>query len=489
MATLLLRNIGWLYTCDDGERVLRDAWLLAENGRIVDVGKEPCPHPGADLVEDLTGCIALPGLISLHHHFFQTLTRAIPQSQRARSLDWLFGMYPIWSGIDPEAMHWATLAGAGELLLTGGTTCADHSYLLPGDGGEMVDAQVAAAAQAGARLHLVRGCMPTIEGDLAERLGPMLGDRLDRILDKPEALFPRIEADLARHHDDADGSMLRIDLGPTGVTYTQPQIMVRMADLARDNGLGLHTHFHPRQIERDACLRLTGKDTVAFLRDAGWLTPRAWYAHCSELSDDELAAFADHGCGVAHCPRTIVRLGYPMTRIAAMRRRGVAVGIGIDGPASNDDGSMLGDLRLALLLHRAGADPDLDTEADWLTPYDALLMATRVGARVLGRGDIGQLAVGSRADVAAFDLRRAAYSGALTDPLGGLLMCGSDASAALTVVDGRVVVRAGKLLTVDERRIAAETNRIVDRLVGEAHRLTGIDFTAYPNAKSVPVFS
>jgi len=489
MATLLLRNIGWLYTCDAGERVLRDAYLLAEDGRVVDIGKEPCPHAGADVVEDLTGCIAMPGLISLHHHFFQSLTRAIPQSQRARSLPWLYGMYPVWSGIDPDAMRWGSLAAAGELLLTGGTTCADHSYMLPGDGGEMVDAQVSAAAEAGLRLHLVRGCMPTIEGDLAERLGPMLGARLDRLLDKPANLYARIEADLARHHDASRGSMLRLDLGPTGVTYTQPQIMRRMADIARANDLGLHTHFHPRQIERELCLRLTGRDTMGFLRESGWLTPRTWFAHCAELSDEDMAVFADNGCGIAHCPRTIVRLGYPMTRVPAMRRSGIPVGIGIDGAASNDDGSMLGDLRLALVLHRAGASPDIDPEEEWMTPYDALLMATRVGAQVLGRDDIGRLESGSCADIAAFDLRRAAYSGALTDPLGGLLMCGGDTGAALTVVNGRVVVRAGRLLTTDEARIAAETNRVVERLLAEAKALTGIDFSAYPNAKAVPQFS
>lgn len=488
MATLLLRNIGWLYTCDAGERVLKDAWLLAEDGVVKAMGKEPCPHKGADVVEDLAGCIVVPGLVSLHHHFFQSLTRAIPQSQRARSLPWLYGMYPIWSGIDPEAMHWATLAAAGEFLLTGGTTCADHSYLLPGKGSEMVDAQAGAAKQAGIRLHLVRGCMPTIEGDLAERLGPMLGDRLKRMLDDPAELFGRIEADVKRHHDDAPGSMLRIDLGPTGVTYAQPELMRRTADIAEAHGLGLHTHFHPRQMERELCLKNTGMDTIAFLRKSGWLTPRAWYAHCAELSDEEMAAFADAGVGIAHCPRTIVRLGYAMTRVPQMRQRGIRVGIGIDGAASNDDGSMLGDLRLALVLHRAGASTEIDPEEEWITPYDALLMATRVGAQVLGRDDIGRLEAGSRADIAAFDLRRAAYSGALTDPLGGLLMCGSDASAALTVVNGRVVVRGGKLLTADEASIAAETNRIVDRCVSEAGKLTGIDFRAYPKAKVAPNF-
>lgn len=488
MAKLLLRNIGWLYTCDAGERVLKDAWLLAEDGRITAIGKEPCPVPAADVVEDLAGCIAMPGLISLHHHFYQSLTRAIPVAQRSRALPWLFAMYPIWSGLDAEGMRGGTLSAAAEFVLTGGTTCADHSYLLPGTGGELVDAQVEAAREIGLRLHLVRGCMPTIEGELAEKLRPLMGDRLDRILDKEDELFPRIERDVAKHHDASNGSMLRIDLGPTGVTYSQPHLMRRMADVAVAHGLGLHAHFQPRQFERDICVRVTGKDTVGFLGDSGWLTPRTWYAHCTELSDDEMAAFADNGCGIAHCPRTVARLGYLNTRVPQMRRRGVRVGLGIDGAASNDDGSALGDLRLALLLHRVGSAPDLDTEDMWLTPYDALLMATRVPAQVLGRDEIGRLEPGACADIAAFDLRRAAYGGALTDPLGGLLMCGSDASAALTVVNGRVLVRGGRLLTADEARIAADTNRVTDRLLDDATRLTGIDFRSYPRAKSTPQF-
>lgn len=488
MATLLLRHIDWLYTCDRHERVLTNAYVYAVNGRLVDIGKEPCPYVDADVVEELRGCIALPGLVSLHHHFFQSLTRAVPRTQRTRALPWLFGMYPIWSGIHPDALRWATLASAGEFLLTGGTTCADHSYLLPGEGGEMIGAEAMAAREIGVRLHLVRGCMPTMEGDLAERLSPMLGTRLHRMLDSPDTLFPRLDADVQRHHDSSRGSMLRVDLGPTGVTYTQPELMRRIAEIARAHELGLHTHFHPRPMEREACLRNTGKDTIGLLRDVGWLVPRAWYAHCSELSDEEIEAFADAGCGVAHCPRTVIRLGYQMTRIAEMRRRGVLVGLGIDGAASNDGGSALGDLRLALLLHRAGADEHQDPEEAWLTPYDALLMGTRVPAQILARDDIGAIEIGKCADVAAFDIRRVAYSGALADPLGGLLMCGSDASAALTVVNGNVVVRRGQLLNVDEARVIEETNRIADRMLTDAQAQTGIDFRAYPNASITPRF-
>jgi len=486
MASLLLTNIGWLYTCDAGERVLKDAWLYAENGKVTALGRGTCPYETADVVEDLTGCIAVPGLVSLHHHFYQSLTRAVPVAQRSRALAWLFAMYPIWSGLDAEGMRWGTLAAAGELLLTGGTTCADHSYLLPGDDSELIDAQVEAASEVGLRLHLVRGCMPTIEGDLAERLAPLMGARLDRMLDRPESLFSRIERDVANHHDASYGSMLRMGLGPTGATYEQPALMRRLADVAQAHGLGLHTHFHPRQSERELSLKMTGRDTITFLKDSGWLSPRAWYAHCTELTDAEIAALADHGCSVAHCPRTIIRLGYHLTPIAEMRKRGLRVGIGIDGGASNDGGSMLGDLRLAMLLHRVGVAPDVDTDESWMTPYDALLMGTRIGAQALGRQDIGRLEEGSCADIAAFDLRRLAYSGAQADPLGALLMCGSDASAALTVVNGRVVVRNARLLTVDETRVAAETNRIGDRLLTEAQRFTGIDFRSYPKARVTP---
>lgn len=477
MPTLLLRNAGWIVTCDDDGRRITNGWILCRDGAVAELGPEPCPHPGADVVRDLEGCIVVPGLINVHHHFFQQLTRAVPSGQRARSLDWLFGMYPLWGGLTPADMRLACLTAGAELLLTGCTTSADHSYLLPEPA--MVEAEVEAVAELGLRLHLVRGGMPAIEGDLGRRLGPIMGDRLTRIVDDETRLIPELERDIARFHDAGRLSMLRVDLGPTAITYERPDFMRRLGDMAAAHDLGLHTHFLPRPSERELCRASTGLDTVGFLRATGWLTDRSWFAHSVMLDDSELNALGDSGCGVAHCPRTAIRLGYPNPRIADMRRRGIKVGIGVDGGASNDDGTLLGDLRLGLLLHRLCAGPEVSPTDDWLTPYDALLMATRVGASILRRSDIGHLAPGMAADIAAFDLRSVAYAGAMLDPLGALLMCGADSSSALTVVAGRIVVENRTLLCLDERRLVADANAAAEALAGRAERL-GLDVRAYP---------
>ncbi|WP_207476474.1 amidohydrolase family protein [Arenibaculum pallidiluteum] len=474
----LLRHIGWLHACDDAGTVLDDAWIAVEGARIVALGREPCPIPAERVAEshDLSGCIVVPGLINLHHHFFQTLTRAVPATVRARPLDWLFGMYPLWAELDEEAHRWATLAAGAELLLTGATTSVDHSYLHPGDGDALLAAQAEAAAELGLRLHVVRGSMPTLEGDLARRLRPLLGDRMDRLLDPEDEIVPQLERAARRWHDDADGAMLRIGFGPTGVTYEKPALMRAVADRAAAFGCGLHTHLHPRPDEREKAERLLGTDPISFLDASGWLRPGTWFAHGSQLRPDEIRRLAEAGCGVAHCPRTIVRLGFPLTPIPAFRKAGLAVGVGVDGAASNDSGSMLGDLRLALLLHRVGTAADADTEKDWMRPADALAMATRNAAAILGRDDIGRIEPGKMADIAAFDLTGVAYAGAVTDPLGGLLMAGSDARASFVMCHGSVRVAGGRLVGMDERRVAAGTNAAARRMVAQATARTGLRF-------------
>ncbi|MSQ54552.1 MAG: 8-oxoguanine deaminase [Betaproteobacteria bacterium] len=476
MSSLLLRNIGWLYACDDRDTLIENAYVHVVDGRVAALGREPCPVPSAERSIDLRGCIVVPGLVNVHHHFFQSVTRAIPMTQRADVFGWLFGLYPLWAELDEDALQAATAAACAELLLSGATTSADHSYLMPADAGDLAAAQIETARELGIRLHLVRGCLPTMEADLADRLRPLMQDRLDRIIDDEDTVLASMRGTLSRFQDGSRYSMTRIDLGPTTSTYRKPVLMGRVAALANEFGAGLHTHYQPRPVEYDMAKSLLGTTPLGFLRDSGWLRPRTWFAHCTELSDEEIDAFADAGCGVSHCPRTAVRLGYKVPRITRMRQRGVTVGIGVDGAASNDSGSMLGEVRLAHLLHRLNAGAETVPERDWLTPYDTLLMATRNGARILGRDDIGSLAPGMAADIAAFDLRRAAYVGAVADPLGGLVLAGSDASAALTVVNGRIVVENGRLTSADEAAIVVRGNRAAERLLSAAERRTGLAF-------------
>ena len=248
MTTTLLRNADCIYTCDDGDRAYRNGYILVKDQQVVEVGSEPWSGEVADASYDLTGCLVVPGLINTHHHFFQSIARGIPATQRAFAIDWLAGLYPLWAELDPEAIYWASMAATAELLLTGATTTADHSYLMPAEDGDFVLPQVQAAARTGIRLHLVRGSMPTIEGDIATRLAPVMGERLHRLQDREEEVIPSIEAAIRAHHDTSRYSMLRMALGPTGVSYANPDFMTRIADVAAASNCGLHTHYLPRQL-------------------------------------------------------------------------------------------------------------------------------------------------------------------------------------------------------------------------------------------------
>ena len=480
MTTTVLRNADYIYTCDDGHRAFRNGYIVVEDRKIVEFGSEPWPGEGADASHDLTGCVVVPGFVNTHHHFFQSIARGIPATQRATAIDWLTGLYPLWAELDPAAIHWASMAAAAELLLTGATTSADHSYLMPAEDGDFVQPQVNAAATTGLRLHLVRGSMPTIEGDIANRLRPVMGERLGRLQDDEKTVFTAMESAIRAHHDTSRHSMLRIALGPTGVSYATPDFMRRIAEIAATNGCGLHTHFLPRQLERDLSRKLAGRDPLSVLSDSGWLRPGTWFAHCTELEDEEIRTFAETGCGVAHCPRTVIRLGYRLPRIALMHRLGVKVGIGVDGASSNDSGSMINDVRLGHLLHRANSPDDADPGSEWMTPYQTLLMATRNGAAILGRDDIGHLAPGMSADIVAFGLGSVSCVGASSDPLAALIMCGSESRTALTMVNGRVVVKHGKLVSFDEDEIVTNASAAERRLMSAAERRTGIDFLHAP---------
>lgn len=476
MSTLLLRHADVIHTCDDARRVIRDGYVYVEDGRIAAVGCEPAPVLVADDEVSAAGCLVTPGLVNVHHHVFQTLTRAVPIATRSTIVDWLYAMYPIWAEIDADAYYEASLATHCELLASGCTTNADFAYLMPEAAGELTAEVIRGARDAGIRFVLVRGGMPTIEDDLEQRLAPLMGERLSRLLDREEDLFPKLDAAIRRYHDTSAGAMLQIAIGPTSVTYGRPELMRRFAELSRRYGCGLHVHYDPRPDERRAMQQRASRP-IDFLREAGWLSERTWFAHSTLLDETEMRAIADAGASLAHCPRCIVRLGKKVARVGHWRAHGINVGIGVDGAASSDMSNMLNELRLALVLHRVGGYDDSESPDQWLTPQDALWMATRGGARALGRGDIGELSPGKAADIAAFPLRRLSLAGAVADPLGGLLLAGSDPYAALTIVDGRVRVRDGHVVDVDESRTLDGANAAAQRLLLAAQARTGIDFT------------
>lgn len=478
MSRLLLRHADAIHVCDDARRVIRDGYILVHGDKIESVGPEPAPAVAVHEEISLAGSVVTPGLVNIHHHLYQTLTRAIPLANRASILDWLYVMYPVWAEIDADAYYQAALANSCELLASGCTTNADFAYLMPEHDGEMAAEEIRGVREAGMRFVLVRGGMPTIEGDLESRLRPLMGTQLDRLLDREEQLFPKLERTIKRYHDTSPGSMLQVAIGPTSTTYRKPQFMRRFADLGHQYGCGLHVHFDPRPDEHELMSERGGKP-IDFLRESGWLWERTWFAHATLLDDEEMSAIADAGASIAHCPHCIIRLGKKAARLGHWRAHGINVGIGVDGPASSDTSNMLNELRLAMLLHRVGGYDDGEAAEQWLTPQDVLWMATRGGARALGRDDIGELAPGKAADIAAFPLRRLSLAGAVLDPLAGLLLAGSDPYASLTIVNGRVRVRDGHMVDVDEMRAFDGANAAARRLLSAAQERTGIDFSRH----------
>lgn len=444
---IVLRNVRWI--CTPGG-VLENAHVSVADKRIERVQPPPIAGP-ADETIDLDGCLLVPGLISLHHHFFQHLTRAWPGTHCAASEDWLATLYPVWARMQPQDFAAAARNAAAELLLSGTTTAVDHAFLLGHRGDERLAAQVEAVSELGLRLHLVRSGLPGIGGRVEGRLSSAV---VNSLLDPEDAWLAQCQADLRRWHDPSPGSPLRLDLGPSNIAYDKPALMRALAELASEYACGLHTHYHPRAAERDLCRALNGVEPIDYLDNAGWLQARTWLAHCTELDDGEIARLGARGIGIAHCPRTVLRLGYRLPRLQAWRRSKIRTGIGADGAASNDGGAFVADVRLALLLHRAGSSD----ASGWFSPQDALAMATTQAAAILGRPELGAIAPGMCADLAAFDLRGLDVAGALADPLAGFLLAGSGTRAKLTMVDGRVRVRDGKLVGHDEDAIAAETN-------------------------------
>lgn len=474
----LLHSCDVLYTCDARDTVLRKAWLIVEDGQIAALGAGAPPSGDFDRQDDLSGLIVMPGFVNLHHHYFQTLTRAVPSALRGHLLDWLSRMYPVWAGITPDDMAVATRASIAQLALTGATSSVDHAYLLPPTEGDHIAAEIEASLDMGFRTYVFCGALTELEGDLEARLAPSLGLSAGGLLLRPEQALAHMRRALDTHHDASDGALIRVGVGPTTTPFDAPEVMRAMAKLAREYETGLHIHFHPRPDERASCARI-GATPMDFLKECGWLGSRTLFAHATRLTRDEMRQCADAGVSVAHCARMILRLGARVTPIHDMLEAGMQLGIGVDGGASNDSGSMLGELRVAYLLHRvAGGEGEVPWES-WLSPYRLLTMATRGSADCLGWSQIGRLAPGCRADVTAFRLSGVAYAGAPRDPLATLFLTGDNDRAALTMTDGRVLVRDGCLVDCDEVTLQKATDAATTRLIEQAHRISGIDYDQF----------
>ncbi|MGW5378929.1 8-oxoguanine deaminase [Nocardia sp. NPDC003999] len=427
-------------------------YVVVRGNRIDAVGAGDPPDLGADARHvDGRGCLLTPGLVNTHQHLYQWITRGLATDHTL--FEWLTTLYPVWAGIDEDGVRVAATGALATLARTGCTTTTDHHYVFPRDGGDPLAAEIAAAAQVGLRFHPCRGSM-----DLGASAGGLPPDHLVERLD--DILAASAEA-VARWHDPSSDAMLRIALAPCSPFSVTPDLLRESAALARELGVRLHTHLAETIDEQDYCLATFGCTPARYLQRLDWFGPDVWYAHAVHLDDDALAALAETGTGVAHCPTSNARLGAGIARVADLVRAGVAVGLGVDGAASNEAGSMIEEPRHALLWARNRGGPHA------MTVRTALELATMGGARVLGRAaDIGSIEVGKLADLALWRLDTAAHAG-IADPVTALVL-GSPPPLAALLVNGREVVRDGEVRTVDTDVVAAEVARAQAKLLAKA---------------------
>jgi cytosine/adenosine deaminase-related metal-dependent hydrolase len=447
--SLLIRDIHTLVTMDARGAVLRGGYLYAEDGEIKRVGTRVPAGLRARRTIRAPYAIAIPGLVNTHHHLYQTLTRACRAAANVELFDWLRILYPLWARLDEEALHVAALAGMAELMLSGCTTTADHHYVFPRGQERMIDAEIEAARRIGIRFHPTRGSMSV--GRSHGGLPP------DSVVQSEDRILADCERLIAKYHDPAPGSMLRVALAPCSPFSVSESLMRETAELAARHGVRLHTHLAETRDEDAWCLSRYGRRPLDFLGDSGWLGDATWLAHGIYFKPREIVRLGRAGVGIAHCPTSNMRLGSGIAPVLALRRAGCPVGLGVDGSASNDSSHMLAEARQALLLNR------LAHGAAALDVHGALHMATVEGARCLGRDDIGTLAPGKRADVALFDLREAGYSGA-TDAVSALLLC-APAGVETLVIEGRVVVEDRALQTVRMGPVLKKHARMAARMV------------------------
>lgn len=416
MTTLWIRQPLATFTANDDDAangiVIRDGMIV----ELVPGGARP--ETAFELEWDARNHVLLPGLVNTHHHFYQTLTRACPPALNKKLFPWLQTLYPIWAGLTPEMLEQATELAMVELLLSGCTTVADHHYLFPGGLESAIDIQAEVATRLGMRATLTRGSMSlsTDDGGLPP---PSVVQTEETILADSERL-------IQRYHRQDDGGLLEVALAPCSPFSVTQDIMRASADLANQYDVGLHTHLAETEDENNFCLRQFGQRPLDYLDSVGWLQNRTWLAHGIHFNDEEIARLGHAGTGICHCPSSNMVLASGICRINELKAAGAPVGLGVDGSASNDHSNLMQEIRQALLIQR------LRYEADEFTHHDALALATKGSAQVLRRPDIGELAVGKRADLAFFKLDEPRFSGA-HDPLAALVLCGASQADAVMI--------------------------------------------------------
>jgi len=442
MAEILIQNADTILTMDEHRHELHGQDILIRDGAIAGIGPDLTTTGSA---VSARGCVVTPGLVNTHHHLYQTLTRAVPGGQDALLFGWLQTLYPIWSRFGPEEMYVSAQIGLAELALSGCTLSSDHLYLYPN--GARLDDTIAAAHEIGLRFHPTRGAMSIGESDgglppdaLVERESEILNDTI-RVIDT--------------FHDASEGSMCRVGIAPCSPFSVSRELMRDAALLARDKGVMLHTHLAENDEDIAYSEEKFGCRPGQYAEDLGWTGADVWHAHCVKLDGGEIDLFARSHTGVAHCPCSNCRLGSGIAPVRAMRDAGVKVGLGVDGSASNDSGNLMAEARQSMLLQRVARG------ADAMSAREALEIATRGGADVLGRPDCGRLEPGKRADIALWDVTGIDSAGSW-DPA-ALLLAGPTRVRHL-FVEGRQIVDEGQITSIDLPRIITRQNKLAQAL-------------------------
>jgi cytosine/adenosine deaminase-related metal-dependent hydrolase len=458
MPTLLIKH-AYIVTMDDHQREIPDGGLFIRDGFIEQVGPTDQLPIAADEVLDVNGYVLLPGLVNTHHHFYQTLTRAVPAAQDANLFNWLKTLYPIWARMNPEDIFTSAQTALAELALSGCTTASDHLYLYPN--GSKLDDEIAAAREIGVRIQASRGSM-----SLGESQG---GLPPDSVVDSEDSILKDSQRLIQQYHDSRPGAMVQIVVAPCSPFTVTGDLMKQSAVLAREYGVHLHTHLAETEDEEQFCLEKFGHRPVGYMQELEWVGDDVWFAHAVWVNDEEIQVFARHNCGVAHCPTSNMRLASGIAPVKEYRAAGVNVGLGVDGSASNDGSHLLAEVRNTMLVARVkegltGFSLSNDPNRKLMTAREALYLGTRGGAAVVGRNDIGSLENGKCADFFAIDLNRPEYAGAQHDQVAAVIFC-QPVRVDYTVVGGKFVVKEGQLVTVEEEKLIERHNQAAKRLL------------------------
>ncbi len=447
--TLLIKELDALVDLLTPEGYIRNASLLIRGNRIAKIYNNATPRIKVDKMINGRGKIALPGFINTHHHLYQTLTRAYAPAMNSGLFDWLLKLYPVWAKMDEEAIYWSSLAGMAELMLSGCTFTTDHHYVFSSSLKRCIDIQIEAAREIGIRFQPCRGSMSL--GKSQGGLPP------DEITQADDIILKESERLIKEHHDASFGAMTRIALAPCSPFSVTKELMRDTAILAKQYNVRLHTHLAETQDEEKFCQAQFGCSPLEYIEELGWNIQNTWLAHGVYFDAKEIARMSRAGLSIAHCPTSNMRLGSGVAKILELRKKGVNVGLAVDGSASNDSSNMLAEVKQALLLQRVMHGPSA------ITAKEAIELATLGSARCLGRDDVGLLQEGLGADIALFDLETLSYSGA-HDPLGALVLC-SPTTVHTLIVNGKIVIQNHELMTVDVKKIVRNHRAISTKLV------------------------